>query len=62
MDEDKKFIYESSEYKLKETLSFLLCLTTEGIIEQDTYNLLYNNILYVLNKAIQDELYKDMEE
>jgi len=59
MTEDRQLELENAEYRLKETLSYLGCLQSEENITNSTYQYLYDNTLFVLNKIVQDELYGD---
>jgi len=60
-EESRELLLNNSEYKLKETLSYLGCLRSEDSIRQATYDYLYENVLFVLNEVIQEELFKDVE-
>ena len=62
MTEDRKFELENAEYKLKETLSYLVCLLSEENITNSTYNYLYENILYVLKDIVQSEFHEPYNE
>lgn len=55
--EDRELLLSNAEYKLKETISYLGCLHSEDSISISTYNYLHENVLYVLNNIVQDELY-----
>ena len=60
-EEDREFILQTCEYKLRETLSYISCLESEQSISRATSEYLNENVLYVLKEIIQDELYKDTE-
>jgi len=59
--ENRELLLSNAEYKLKETISYFGCLYSEDNISRATYDYLYENVLYVLNNIVQDELYKGLE-
>lgn len=59
--EDRELLLDNAEYKLKETISYLGCLYSENSISKATYDYLYENILFVLNNIVQDELYEELK-
>ena len=59
--ENRELLLSNAEYKLKETISYFRCLYSEDNISRATYDYLYENVLYVLNNIVQDELYKGLE-
>ena len=59
MDEDDKLSLEIAENKLKEVLTYLLCLQSEEAITANTYTYLSNQLLDVLRNNIQLELYNE---